>query len=302
MNVSRPQKILATVAYADIFNFPLTWDEVSYWGIGGIQGKLRLFSYVDVKRHGSIRYIFLKNRNSVVSLRTKRATIAVHKWNKIKFVMRFFLLIPTIKLIGVTGGLAMNNAKMSDDIDVFFVTSKQSMWITRLFVTILAECLGVRRKPEDGSVADKICLNMFMSENELELPRVEQDLFAAHEVLQMVPLWDAGGIYRKFLLANRWAVRFLPSAYKDKLRQASHYRTHRSILVLRSVFSILLTSVEPFAQFVQLWYMRNRRTNEVIRSGMIRFHPRDARTWVKEKLRDRLRYYHIPLDKIFYGR
>ena len=44
--------------------------------------------------------------------------------------------------------------------------------------------------------------------------------------------------------------------------------------------------------------MNNRRTNEVIRSGMIRFHPRDARQWVRKNTLP-LKRQHIPLDKIF---
>lgn len=302
MKVSRSHKILATVAYADIFNYPLTREEVSYWGVGGIQGNVRHSSFLEVKRAGKTTYFFLKGRSRVVSLRTTRAKIAVRKWNRISHTMNYFHLIPTLQLVGVTGGLAVHNAKESDDIDVFFVARKHSMWITRLLVTLLAEFLGVRRKPEDGSVADKICLNMFMSDNELELPKAERDLFAAHEVLQMVPLWEVGETYREFLLANRWTAVFLPRAYKDKLRQATHDRPRPHSPVVRNVLSMILVCVEPVVRYMQLWYMRKRRTNEVIRSGMIRFHPRDAREWVKENLQHRLRLYHIPLDKIFYGR
>lgn len=302
MNVSRPHKILATVAYADIFHYPLTGEEVSYWGVGGIQGKVGHASFLEVKRAGSIQYFFLKGRSRIVSLRTTRANIAIHKWNRINRTMNYFRLIPTLQLVGVTGGLAVCNAKESDDIDVFFIAKKHSMWITRLLVTLLAELLGVRRKPDDGSVADKICLNMFMSDNELELPRTEHDLFAAHEVLQMVPLWEAEETYRKFLLANRWVAVFLPRAYKDKLRRPTHSGLPLRSSIVRNAFSMILVCFEPVARHMQLWYMRKRRTKEVIRSGMIRFHPRDAREWVKEKLQDRLQLYHIPLDKIFYGR
>jgi hypothetical protein len=67
---------------------------------------------------------------------------------------------------------------------------------------------------------------------------------------------------------------------------------------MRTIFIFL----EPFAKFIQLWYMRGHRTNEVISDTTLRFHPKDARAWVKRKLEVRLRTYHVPLDKIFYAR
>lgn len=59
--------------------------------------------------------------------------------------------------------------------------------------------------------------------------------------------------------------------------------------------------VERLARFIQLWYMRKRRTTEVISDRVLRFHPRDARIWVKDTLQKRLAPFNIPLDNIFYA-
>ena len=60
--------------------------------------------------------------------------------------------------------------------------------------------------------------------------------------------------------------------------------------------------IELLARKLQLWYMKKRRTNEVITDTALRFHPKDARVWVKKKFAARLKRYHIPLDKVFYAR
>ena len=60
--------------------------------------------------------------------------------------------------------------------------------------------------------------------------------------------------------------------------------------------------LEPVAKYLQLWYMRRHRTHEVLTDTVLRFHPKDARVWVKRKLAARLARLHIPLDIIFYGR
>lgn len=302
MNVSRIQKAIATVAYADIFAYPLTREEVIYWSVGGVSEVPPGIKHLHVRLAAGNEYFHLPGRVRIVNLRRIRKRIAALKWHRIYHLMKYFRFIPTLLLVGVTGGLAVDNAKKQDDIDVFFITRKNTLWITRSLVTLGAEWLGVRRRPDDGAVADKICLNMFMAEDALGLPSGEQDLFAAHEVLQMVPLWEREGVYHKFLSANPWVRYFLPRAWQERIRIAEQTAERKPTSTAAFVLSLLFPLMEPIAKFVQLRYMNNRRTNEVIRSGMIRFHPRDAREWVREKLAVRLRLQHIPLDKIFYRR
>ena len=121
----------------------------------------------------------------------------------------------------------------------------------------------------------------------------------------MTPLWGRDGVYKRFLYANAWVKKFLPNAWEEKVKssreagsrsagQKSKVKSQKSY----KVFSIL----EPIAQFMQLRYMNRRRTTEVIGDTVIRFHPRDARGWIKKELGRRLAQFNIPLDKIFYGR
>ncbi len=285
--------VIVAVSYADIFDFPLTVREVNLWSQITIQKvpDIRGLEY----RGG---YIFLKGRKSIIALRKRREHIAKAKWKRAKLAANIFRIIPSIVLVGVTGGLAMDNTKPGDDIDMFFITRKGTLWISRMMATILSDMFAIRRKPGEVEVSDKICLNMFMSEDALRLPSSEQDLFAAHEVLQMVPLWERGGAYAKFLRANTWVKRFLPNAWKAKNHERKKKSVLLSFIIQYSVFMIQL--LEPMARFLQLWYMKARRTSEVIRAGEIRFHPKDARVWVREKLATRLKKWDIPLDKIFY--
>lgn len=294
MSVSPYQLFRATLAYADVFDFPLTREEVVRWGIRGINRIPRSPRGIrDVQG-----FLVPQSRLAIVALRRKRARFAVPKWAHVRSVVRVFRCIPTVTLVGVTGGLAMDNAGKEDDIDLFFIVLPGTLWISRLLVTLLAEAIGIRRRPRDEVVSDKICLNMFMDAGALGLPHNEQDLFAAHEVLQMVPLWEREGTYRRFLHANAWARWFLPNVWNERYRRANGVhagsRIHAAAVVLRLV--------EPVARALQLRYMERRRTSEVIRPGMLRFHPRDARLWVKEKYAKRLKKWDIPLDKIFYHR
>jgi hypothetical protein len=214
-------------------------------------------------------------------------------------VGKWLMLIPSITLVGVTGGVAVNNAIDSDDIDIFIITARGTLWITRALATLVVDLLRMRRHPGDINVKDKICLNMFMSESALGIPKKERDLYTAHEVLQMEPIWARGNSYKQFLESNNWVKNVLPTAWsikhigRNNHPKASYFWTYISVFFLRFL--------ENPAKFFQLWYMRRRRTHEVIAQRMLRFHPNDARVWIKKELHKRLAKRNIPLDKIFYG-
>jgi len=44
---------------------------------------------------------------------------------------------------------------------------------------------------------------MLMAENALALPQNKQNLYTAHEVIQLLPIYNKDNTYAKFLRANR---------------------------------------------------------------------------------------------------
>ncbi len=297
------QRILATVAYADIFDYPLTREEIAYWCIGSPVARVFLPRSVRETRG----FVCLGNPNKRIEERQRRAVWSGQKLRMARRVGMLLRTIPTVDLVGVTGGVAANNATYRDDIDIFVISRKGTLWSTRLFVTLLVDILGKRRRPGDRHVQDKLCLNMFMSDDALALPKSERDLFAAHEVLQMIPLYQRRGAYQKFLIANIWIRKLLPNAWGKTIKNVVMGKANDSAwdvggTGLFGMLVILMRLAEYPARAVQLWYMRGHRTGEVVTDKVLRFHPRDARPWVKRKLALRLARFGIPLDKVFYSR
>lgn len=279
MNISARDSIRIAIAYADIFDFPLTKKEAVLWRVG---------------RSGGIAFSLPSYSASKLALRKRRAHYSSAKWNVAHKAAHILKKVPGILLVGVTGGVAMENADKQDDIDFLIITATGTMWASRLCATILLTLAGVRRRPDERQVANKICLNMFMQEGDLSLPVSERDLFSAHEVLQMVPLWERNGVYKKFLRANIWVKQFLPNAWREKQKVSPESIAKNNTFLLRML--------EFGAKHIQLRYMKRRQTSEVITKNQLRFHPRDVRPWVKKELAYRLRSFGIPLDRIFYGR
>lgn len=290
--VSKHDAFIATLAYADVFGYPLTKQEVLRWFLYYPVNSIPKMN--GTEQHGE--YVLWCGKRKQIAGHRANQTWQPGKWEIARKSSRWLSLVPTIQLVGVTGGLAMNNAGREDDIDLFFVVTDGTLWVSRMLATVLMDMLGLRRHPKDQRVANKVCLNMFMSESATQLPRPDRDCFTAHEVLQMAPLWEQKGTYRKFLRTNRWVTRFLPNAWEEKktIRVAQMYTSFPLVIWLLRLF-------EWPSKQLQLWYMAHHRTHEVITDTILRFHPRDARIWVKRKLAARLAKFHIPLDKVFYA-
>lgn len=298
--------VISAVAYSDIFDYPLTEEEVKVWLIlrKGYIPFTKVRGLEQVQQYGQ-NYHILPKRSHLIPLRKRRYMWSEEKWRIALHASRWVSLIPTVMLIGITGALAMHNTRKNDDIDLFFIVSPGTLWTSRLLVTGIVECMGVRRRPTDVTAPNKVCLNMFMTADALSVDKKERDLFTAHEVLQMQPLYIPGDVYQRFLFANRWVKKFLPNAWEE-IYQSSKFNplaggqsSKSHILFLIAYF--LSLGLEPLARIVQLWYMNKRRTTEVVSDQILRFHPRDARIWIKQKFRKRLDRYNVPLDKIFYG-
>lgn len=303
MRISSKSRLYAALCYADIFDYPLTSFECTEFSLFKTTRIHKLPTGVMVKKVKDQTYYYLSGRESIVSTRLKREIYAKEKWRKAIIVSKALSHIPTVTLVGVTGGLAMENAKIDDDIDLYCVTENGTLWITRLLVTVFVSLMGVRRMPRAKDVKDTFCLNMFTTIDSMRIPKDERDVFSAHEVVQMVPLWEKSGTYKKFLIKNRWAESYVPNAWKEKNGkwQISNDKLQHSNYLF-SIYHLAFIILEPCARILQLWYMKNSRTNEVIKSDVIRFHPNDARVWIKEKLDKRLKIFNIPLDTIFYHR
>ena len=205
--------ILQTLAYADVFGYPLTPQEIRRWLIklktqnSKLKITIQNSKFIQEKKG----FYFLGGKEKLVGLRKKRERWSQEKWLLAKKVARWLRLIPWVKMVAVTGNLAMNNSNQDDDIDFLIVPVKDRLWLTRFLTVFLVELVANRRRPGDREIKDKICLNMFLDENHLKIPLQEQNLFTAHEVCQIKLLWERSNTYQKFLKANLWSQKFLPN-------------------------------------------------------------------------------------------
>jgi hypothetical protein len=310
MSLQLTRSILQTLAYADVFSFPLASREVWFYLISKdktsqtqVQESLRnLLSKPNspIRQQGG--FFYLVDMGHLIEKRRKQEKTAVQKNLVVQKALLALKMIPSVALVGLTGKTALGIADPDEDVDLLIVARKGTLWWTRLLATVALDLLGMRRKPGPGPIKDRICLNMFLDESALDLPKRERDLYAAHEVIQMQPVLDRGSVYQRFLKANRWVEEYLVNGYESRIRKEEKRARNQeggSESLLKSSLFLVLNSffrvIEPLARSAQLCYMHSRVTNEVLTKEMIRFHPQDAREWVIPEYGKRLRKLGLDL-------
>ena len=224
------ESALQTLCYSDIFDYPLTRSEIENYQIGTNKTPTPP-KYVEKKGI----YYFLKGRKKIVEWRKKREMWSNQKLERSGRLARFLTLIPTVKLIAVTGAVAAGNARQDDDIDLMIVTSRGWIWTTRFLVIVLSELLGVRRRPNTLRLKDMLCFNMFLDVNHLSVPLNERDLFSANEVARVKILWEREETINRFWQENRWVKNYLPN-FKIRARHASGPDTQYNNGLLEKLF------------------------------------------------------------------
>jgi hypothetical protein len=202
--------IVQTVAYADVFDYPLTLDEVHRYliGVPASRGSLRAALAVPprgLSRSG--RYFTLAGRESVVETRRRRAAISAAYWKRAVYYGRLIGSLPFVRMVAVTGALAMDNVADAD-IDYLVITEPGRLWLARGLVVGIVHAAAAR-----GAT---LCPNYFLSERALVLD--ERNLFTAHEVTQMVPL-AGSATYARLRALNQWTDQYLPNAGGPPRRQ-----------------------------------------------------------------------------------
>ncbi len=279
--------VLKTLIYADIFDYPLKAWETHKWLISKkaslqkVEKALKkLIKEAKIKNHGD--YYFLSERKGLVAKRLNREKVSRGFFKKVKRVANLLKIIPWIRLIGVSGSLALNNAKDTDDIDLFIITEKNRLWVTRLATLAILNTLNVRRKRGQQVVGGKICTNILIEEDKLAQ---QKDLYLAHEVLQMRVLWQRNLVYQDFLDKNSWAFKYLPNwATNEFLVLKSK---NRSIKKKRWV-NPLIDDLETLSKRLQMQLMGKPQGLERIREGEVYFHPQDKHIPIMQTFKQKL--------------
>lgn len=270
--------ILKTLAYHDIFQYPLTAEEIRSYLISSrikiphLQKQLKVLMKKG-KIESSKGYYFLKNKKSSAAIRISRQKNSINKFKKANFYAKILKLVPLIQMVAVSGALAMENSRKKDDIDLIIVTQKGTLWTTRLFATFLL--FPFKRKPGSKKTDNRACLNLFLDESDLKIN--PQNIYQAHEICQMKHLWSRDKTYSRFIQANKWVFKYLPnwkaSSVVDLQSSDSTIQRLNDLTINQQPVSFVVKRLEALAKWGQLFYMKKKISTERIGEHQLFFHP-----------------------------
>ena len=299
------QNILATLAYYDVLDLPLTAREVfarlinfkhlpnwkletGNWKLEDVLRELGqlVFDRI-VSRMGE--YYFLFNKRYLVPLRLKHEKIAKNKWRKARHAIRWLSLLPYIEAVFASGSLAISNTDELSDLDVLIVIQSGRMWLARLLITSLLSVLHVRRRGSDRIAPDKICPNHYISDGSLSIPY--KSVYNAQTYCNLVPIYARREeIIEKFKNANSWVLDFV---FNWNLNDKPILKTGWLEIIAKLVESSLSTKLGDFLEkrAKRFQYRRidlNPATRQsggrvVFNDEQLEFHPRSIETIIIKK-------------------
>ncbi len=182
--------LLATIAWFDMFDYPLTPWETWKWRVetykdGQEDGRKREVTYLNVldalqglATRGVLEtkwsFYYIAGREPIVEIRRTRYVLAMKKITRAMRVVRILRFIPWVRMISVCNSLGYANARAESDIDLFIVTAPHRVWTVRgmalLFLHVfhlrpLLARFGALRDEK----TDRIDLSFFIDTNALDI-------------------------------------------------------------------------------------------------------------------------------------
>ena len=301
---SLEKSILATLVYYNVLDRPLTgWEVFKYL----IRIKdIKLNEVLDILENSSELnklvsqkngFYFLKGRQVIIKERIKRHKIADRKWKTARRTIKLFQMIPFVRMVAVSGSLAMNNTRENSDIDLLIVTKTGRIWTCRGLITIFSHLIGRRR--HGVLTKDRFCLNHYLTEKSLKIPY--KSLYNAQTYAHLTPFWQSrNNLYKRFQKANQWVSEYLtfyPVNIKGYLREIKSNCFFKDIRELKEFIleGIIGNFIEYILKKIQqtrikkdpLTYQSGGRV--VFSDNQLEFHPNSPEKWILKKYNQKMK-------------
>ena len=199
------QDILNTLAYFDIFNYPLTNDDI----LSFLPQKYPQLVF-DEMLASLLQDEFIFKLDEFYSLQNKPALAerrrggnqrAIKQMVIAKKMAKLLSWFPYVQTVAVSGSLSKNYSDEKSDIDFFIITSANRLWIARTCMHFLKKLSYLVGKQH------WFCMNYYIDEIGLEI--IEKNIFTAMEIVTLLPL-KGTDCFQNFIEANTWTNKYFP--------------------------------------------------------------------------------------------
>lgn len=275
--------ILKTLSYSGVFKYPLSYYQLCNYLISpnwfsGKQIRKEVKKLINEKlvSEKDNKY-FLSSIEAIdANERVRETELSLKRNGK---VFETLQKIPWIKMVSITGSAANYNNEKNSDIDLLFITAKNRVWLTRGFVFLILKLMN--KLPKNLAVRE-ICPNIFMDESHLSWTKKKRNLYVAQNIVSMQPLINKEKTYFKFIDSNRWVNGYYTNFKITTVNKFSYHQQSESILI---------NMIEKIAMKMQIFYMKNKMTNEVVGKNLIHFNKNDNSDWILSRYKSMYKKY-----------
>ncbi len=231
--------------YFDIFDYPLTFDEIKRFQPKEINAPNTLKSILnDLVSKGLVSYFrhfyFFGHHYEKVDKRLTGNLTAERMLKSAKWVSRFIQSFPFVRCVCISGSLSKGFMNEKSDIDFFIITKPNRLWIARTLLIAFKKFFLFNS-------SRYFCVNYLIDTDHLEIP--DQNLFTATELLTLKPMTNPE-LFEDFLKQNTWAFRFLPNHPGPEVENIPNVTDG----FLKRIFERFLN--DKIGEFLDIWLMK----------------------------------------------
>lgn len=183
--------IVKTVAFFDVFDYPLTVDEVSE-RLLGFEASREDIQHTVQKSERILfidGYVVFPQRERIVALRLQNVSQDLALWKRVKKYEWIFRCVPFLHGVYVCNRLAISQGIEESDIDLFVVADTGRMFFVRTMLLVIFQIFGARRHGD--KIPGRFCLSFFvdMSAADLSPLLLGSDIYFAYWFLLLKPLY-----------------------------------------------------------------------------------------------------------------
>ncbi len=295
------EAVMSVIAFFDIFNFPLTKDEIV---------KFAMFRDVDTDKVDSVLessdkigekngFYYIRLRDSIVEKRLESRLVAGRLFAKVDKFVPLLKRIPFIRAVAVCNTLAICAPDNDSDIDLFIITEAGRVNLARVLSAIFFHTLGVRRNHK--KVAGRFCLSFYCGSDGMNFDEISlgnDDVYLSYWAKTLKPVFGRA-YFDQFKALNKKLLRFFIDD-KDNNSTGFYDQYKKRGLIEYLLKGKFGDKLEQLVLGLHKWRFGRKKAvlpdnhGIVISEKMLKFHNRDMRKEFNKNYRER---YMVLLDK-----
>jgi len=300
--------VLRALLYYDIFNHPLSADELFTFFPENSVSKKEFCSLLEKVASeescpfaSSNGYYYIKPNVQNIELRKQKEDVSRKMWRMAGLVTHVIKRFPYVRCVLVSGSLSKNSSNKASDIDFMIITEQNRLWIARTMLMIFKKIFLLNSYKY-------FCLNYYITNSHLEIE--EKNIFTATEVATVKATYNTH-MMRKFVNANMWIKEYFPNYKKfDPMLHTPGCNAHERGSNMQKFIEYFFNGSfgdklnKKFLKMtIRHWYNRyahidRKDRNQMFKSteNISKAHPHNMQMQILNRYSDKLKEYNLGIE------